>query len=88
MTTHDYIGSLIDFSDESEICKVQAAGAQDIGDAVKAARNAFENEWRDTDATVRGDLLYKLASLVEEHADILASIETWDNGELLPRYDP
>ncbi|CAI6041256.1 unnamed protein product [Clonostachys chloroleuca] len=68
-------------TDESEICKVQGAGAEDIDDAVKAARNAFENGWRDTDATVRGDLLYKLARLTEEHADILASIETWDNGK-------
>ncbi|TVY70437.1 Aldehyde dehydrogenase [Fusarium oxysporum f. sp. cubense] len=68
-------------TDESEICKVQGAGAEDIDDAVKAARNAFENGWRDTDATVRGDLLHKLARLTEEHADILASIETWDNGK-------
>jgi acyl-CoA reductase-like NAD-dependent aldehyde dehydrogenase len=32
-------------------------------------------------ATERGDLLLKLASLVEEHAHVLATIETWDNGK-------
>ncbi|KAH6873424.1 aldehyde dehydrogenase-like protein [Thelonectria olida] len=68
-------------TDESEICTVQGAGAEDIDDAVKAARNAFENTWRDTDATVRGDLLTNLVRLTEKHADILASIETWDNGK-------
>ncbi|KAF9888894.1 hypothetical protein FE257_008264 [Aspergillus nanangensis] len=68
-------------TDESEICTVQGAGAEDIDDAVKAARNAFESTWRDTDATVRVDLLMNLVRLTEQHADTLASIETWDNGK-------
>lgn len=32
-------------------------------------------------STDRGNLLLKLASLVEEHAETLATIETWDNGK-------
>jgi hypothetical protein len=30
--------------------------------------------------TERGDLMYKLSQLVEEHKETLATIETWDNG--------
>ncbi|VUC30512.1 unnamed protein product [Clonostachys rosea] len=75
--------------DESEICTVHGAGKSDIDDAVKAARKAFEQSWRDTDASVRGDLINKLAQLIEEHADTLAAIETWDNGKAIQaaRYD-
>lgn len=33
------------------------------------------------DSTVRGDLLFKFASLINEHKETLATIETWDNGK-------
>jgi aldehyde dehydrogenase (NAD+) len=33
------------------------------------------------DATARGDLLFKFASLIEQHRETLATIETWDNGK-------
>ena len=62
--------------DESEICTVYGAGAEDIDDAVKAARVAFEKILRHTDGTVRGDLLMNLVRLTEQHADVLASVET------------
>ncbi|CAG9954650.1 unnamed protein product [Clonostachys rosea f. rosea IK726] len=75
--------------DETEICAVHGAGALDVDDAVKAARQAFETSWRDTDASIRGDLINKLAQLIEEHAETLAAIETWDNGKTIQaaRYD-
>lgn len=69
-------------TDESEICSVHAASAEDVDTAVKAARAAFNHEsWRDLAPTDRGALMFKLASLVEERAETLASIETWDNGK-------
>ena len=47
-----------------------------------AARKAFKAEsWRDISPTERGKMLLKLATLVEEHAETLATIETWDNGK-------
>ena len=49
--------------------------------AVAAARKAFKGEWRDMASTERGDLMYKLAALVEQHKETLATIETWDNGQ-------
>jgi len=58
--------------------------AEDIDRAVKAARRAFEKgPWRRTSARERGRLLYKLADLIESHADELARLETLDNGKPL-----
>ncbi|GAB7353647.1 hypothetical protein MBLNU459_g4057t1 [Dothideomycetes sp. NU459] len=68
-------------SDESEICSVEAAEPEDVDKAVAAARKALKGEWRDMASTERGDLMYKLAQLIEEHKETLATIETWDNGK-------
>ncbi|KAK5009141.1 mitochondrial aldehyde dehydrogenase [Cryomyces antarcticus] len=68
-------------TDESEICSVYAADPEDVDAAVAAARKAFKGEWRDMASTERGDLMYKLSQLVEEHKETLATIETWDNGK-------
>jgi aldehyde dehydrogenase (NAD+) len=69
-------------SDESEIASVYAASAADVDAAVKAARKAFHDPaWKDMTPTDRGMLLVKLAQLVEENAETLATIETWDNGK-------
>jgi aldehyde dehydrogenase (NAD+) len=65
-----------------EICQVAEADAADVDEAVKAARNAFENgAWPKLSAAERGRLLYKLADLIEEHADELAMLESLDNGK-------
>lgn len=66
--------------DESEICSVEAAEPEDVDKAVAAARKAFKGEWRDMSSTARGELMFKLAALIEEHKETLATIETWDNG--------
>ena len=61
---------------------MHAAGATDVDIAVAAARAAFKHpSWRDLPSTDRGNLLIRLASLVDEHAKTLATIETWDNGK-------
>ncbi|EXJ78132.1 aldehyde dehydrogenase (NAD+) [Capronia epimyces CBS 606.96] len=74
--------STINPATETEITSVYAAGPEDVDSAVQAARKALrEPSWRNMHATERGDLLLKLASLVEEHAHVLATIETWDNGK-------
>ena len=70
-------------SNEQEIASVYAAGPEDVDIAVKAARKAFKDaSWKDLPPTARGKLLNKLADLVEENANTLATIETWDNGTL------
>lgn len=68
-------------ADESEITSVHAAESEDVDKAVTAARAAFNGPWRDLPPSERGDLLYKLSQLVEEHKEVLATIETWDNGK-------
>lgn len=69
-------------SDESEIASVHAAEPEDVDLAVKAARKAFKDpSWRDLPPTDRGALMFKLAELIENNREVLATIETWDNGK-------
>ena len=67
--------------DESVICEVDAASVEDVDRAVKAAHKAFhEGEWGRMSARERGALLYRLADLMEEHKEELATIEAIDSG--------
>jgi acyl-CoA reductase-like NAD-dependent aldehyde dehydrogenase len=61
--------------------EVQAAGAEDVDRAVKSARKALDGEWGTMSPDDRGRLLWKLAELVEENIDELATLETLDNGK-------
>ncbi|KAI8442260.1 hypothetical protein MSG28_005830 [Choristoneura fumiferana] len=73
--------TLINPTDETEICKVQSASANDVDKAVKAAKVAFEEgEWSKISARERGALLFKLADLMEQHKEELATIESIDSG--------
>lgn len=63
---------------------MEAAGPEDVDIAVAAARKAFKDpSWRDMPASDRGELLYKLYQLVDQHKETLATIETWDNGAII-----
>src|SRR5271157_4227367 len=65
-----------------EICPVAEADAADVDKAVHAARAAFEKgPWRRMAAAERGQLLHRLADLIEKHADELARLESLDNGK-------
>lgn len=70
-------------SNETEITSVYAAGPDDVDAAVQAARKALKDpSWKLLPATDRGNLMLKLADLIDQHKQTLATIETWDNGEL------
>ncbi len=59
-------------------------GEADVDAAVSAARDAFAgNEWRGLNGYRRGQLMYRLADLLEERAEELGAIETRDNGKLI-----
>lgn len=74
--------SSIDPATEKEIAAVQAATADDIGRAVKAAKKALKSpEWKLLPNTDRGRLMVKLADLMEQNHELLATIDAWDNGE-------
>ncbi|XP_017791138.1 PREDICTED: cytosolic 10-formyltetrahydrofolate dehydrogenase [Habropoda laboriosa] len=67
--------------DESVICSVECGSVQDVDKAVKAAKKAFEEgEWSKISARDRGALLFKLADLMEQHKEELATIESLDSG--------
>ncbi|KAL3183463.1 hypothetical protein MRX96_033576 [Rhipicephalus microplus] len=67
----------------AKIADVQEGDKEDVDKAVKAARAAFirGSEWRTMDASKRGKLILKLADLMEENLDYMASLETLDNGK-------
>jgi len=64
------------------LAEVQEGRSEDIDRAVGAARAALASaEWRDINPHDRSRLLWKLADLIEENADELATLETRDNGK-------
>ncbi|MCH8969784.1 MAG: aldehyde dehydrogenase family protein [Planctomycetes bacterium] len=65
------------------IAQVAEGDAADIDLAVQAAKRAFdEGPWRTKiSPRKRGQLLFKLADLVEQNAQELAALETLDNGK-------
>src|SRR6201982_3614796 len=68
-----------------EVLAIIAEGdREDINQAVKAARKAFDNgPWRRMTASERGRLIWKLADLLEQHTEEFAYIESLDNGKPL-----
>ncbi|MCH8890884.1 MAG: aldehyde dehydrogenase family protein [Myxococcales bacterium] len=69
---------------EDTIAHVAKGGPEDIDRAVKAARLAFEDgPWRRINPSERGQLLWKLADLIEAHSDEFAQLESLDNGKPL-----
>lgn len=68
---------------EELLCEVPEAGKEDVDMAVKAARQSFEDGryHRKMTTAQRARCLYKLADLIEQHADELAELETLDNGK-------
>ncbi|XP_032125135.1 cytosolic 10-formyltetrahydrofolate dehydrogenase isoform X1 [Sapajus apella] len=68
-------------TDGSVICQVSLAQVTDVDKAVAAAKDAFENGlWGRISARDRGRLLYRLADLMEQHQEELATIEALDAG--------
>jgi len=74
---------VINPSTEKVICSVSEATEKDVDIAVAAARKAFEGEWKTTTPEQRGKYLNKLATLIERDMDILAAVESLDNGKAL-----
>jgi acyl-CoA reductase-like NAD-dependent aldehyde dehydrogenase len=68
---------------EEVICSVSEATEKDVDIAVAAARKAFETTWRKETPENRGKLLVNLANLIEKNADLLAAVESLDNGKAI-----
>jgi len=74
---------VINPSDESVITQVHEATEKDVDIAVAAARKAFEGSWRQETPENRGKLLNNLANLFEKNIDLLAAVESLDNGKAI-----
>ena len=64
-----------------KIGSVSEADAEDVNIAVKAARAAYRDVWSKTSGYQRGQLMFKLADLIEKHADEMAALDATDNGK-------
>ncbi|XP_075067013.1 aldehyde dehydrogenase X, mitochondrial [Mixophyes fleayi] len=73
----------VDPSTGKIIAHVAEADKADVDLAVEAAKHAFKlgSPWRRMDASQRGQLLNRLADLIERDRVYLASLETLDNGK-------
>ncbi len=63
------------------MAKVPDAGSADVDRAVKAARRAFDEGWRDVTAQERGRILLRLAEKMRKELPRLAEIETLNSGK-------
>ena len=68
--------------DGSFLGEISLAGEDEVNQAVAAAKAAFPGWWK-LGPRGRGELLHKLADLVEANIETLAQLETMDNGSLL-----
>lgn len=73
---------VINPSTEEEITQVYGALKTEVDLAVSAARKAFESEsWSELAAVDRGAFLFKLAELIYRDRELLAAIDSLDNGK-------
>lgn len=65
--------------------KVYESSVEDVRRAIAAAKRSFyeTREWRDMDSQDRGNMLLKIADMIEEKADEFAMLDTLDNGKPL-----
>jgi phenylacetaldehyde dehydrogenase len=66
------------------LSRVAEGDREDINRAVEAARVAFDGgPWTKLTSSQRGRLIWKLADLLEQHAEEFAQLESLDNGKPL-----
>jgi acyl-CoA reductase-like NAD-dependent aldehyde dehydrogenase len=63
------------------LARVHGGGAAEVDAAVRAARRAFDEDWRHRTARERGRILLRAAAHLREHVDELAELESRDVGK-------
>src|ERR1700686_2471349 len=64
------------------IAQVAEGGKEDIDRAVRAARRAFDSgPWRTISPSERGQYIWRVAELLEQHSEEFAQLESLDNGK-------
>lgn len=64
-----------------EILQIEEGREEDVNAAVKAARAAFKGDWAKSDPVWRGELLNKLAQLMERDKEDIIALEMLDTGK-------
>lgn len=62
------------------LCEVASSGRDDIDLALDAA-HAARPGWGATSVQERAAILYRIADRMERNLELLAAVETWDNGK-------
>lgn len=66
---------------EKPLAEFAEATSEDVDDAVKAARRAYEKSWGRLTGKERGKYLFRLARMIQEHSKDLSIIESMDGGK-------
>ncbi len=62
------------------LCEIPRSNAADIDKALDAA-HAAKTEWGKTSPAARARILEQIAQRMEDNLEMLATVETWDNGK-------
>ena len=62
------------------LCEIARSNAADVDRALDAA-HAAKRAWGKTSLAERGKMLERIAQRIEENLEMLATVETWDNGK-------
>src|SRR3954466_3186215 len=68
-------------STEQVLSEVAEANAQDVDDAVKAAREAYDKYWSKMRGADRAKYIFRIARAIQEKARELAIVESMDGGK-------
>lgn len=68
--------------DGKDFTKVARSTEEDVNLAIDAAWAAAP-QWNNSSATERSNMLLKIADVIEANLDLLARVETWDNGKAI-----
>ncbi|HEY2517352.1 MAG TPA: aldehyde dehydrogenase family protein [Polyangiaceae bacterium] len=68
-------------STEEKLAEVADANAEDVDDAVKAARTAYERVWSKMRGSERAKYIFRIARALQEKARELAIVESMDGGK-------
>ena len=81
-SSHNKTFQTLNPANNEVLTEVHEASDEDVDRAARAAKEAFENgRWSTMTPLERGDLIYKLALLIEEHQHYIAEIDSLDNGK-------
>lgn len=68
--------------DGKSLTKIARSNEKDVEAAIDAAWAAAPS-WNNSSATMRSNILLKIADIMEANLEVLARAETWDNGKAL-----